>query len=176
MCLASWLKQVPGQVVVIIDSCGSGAAVYNSNGGPGDAVANASAKGASADFSPEAFDEAVVNAFESEDKGVMAPGIDEGAFVIRNKFYVLTASAYQEACWTKGDKYSYFTKWLTDGIKTKGSMPADADKNKLTTLNELYKYIKKQGSKLEIEANGVKYKQHVQVYPSNSGFELFYRK
>ncbi len=174
--LASWLKEVPGQVVVIIDSCGSGAAVYNSGEDSGNAAANGNGKGALADFSPEAFDRAVVSAFEAEDKGVMAPGVDEGAFVIRNKFYVLTAAAYQEACWTKGDKYSYFTKWLTDGVKTKGSMPADTDKNKLTTLNELYRYIRKRGNKQQIESKGVKYKQHVQVYPSNSGLELFYRK
>ena len=173
--LASWLKEVPGRVVVVIDSCGSGAAVYNSGAESNSAAAAANAKSASG-FSPVDFNEAVVNAFGEQDKGVMAPGLDEGAFVIQNKFYVLTASAYQEASWTKGDKYSYFTKWLTDGIKTKGSMPADANKNKLTTLDELYRYIKKRGSKQVFLSNGVRYKQHVQVYPSNSSFELFYRK
>lgn len=173
--LASWLKEVPGQVVVVIDSCGSGAAVYNADAESNSAAVSASAKSAS-NFSPADFNEAVVEAFGEQDRGVMAPGLDEGAFVIQNKFYVLTASAYQEASWTKGDKYSYFTKWLTDGIATKGSMPADANKNKLTTLDELYKYIKKRGSKQVFLSNGVKYKQHVQVYPSNSSFELFYRK
>ena len=167
VCLASWLKDVPGQVVVIIDSCGSGAAIYGVKGN--------SAK--AAEFSPGDFDENVIEAFEGQDKAVMAPGVDEGAFVIQNKFFVLTSAAYQETCWTNDGKYSYFTKWLTDGISTKGSMPADTNKNKVTTLNELYKYIKKRSDKTVIEPKkGSKYKQHVQVYPSGSSFALFYRK
>ena len=169
--LASWLKQVPGQVIVIIDSCGSGAAIYG-------ATSNASgSSSAAATFSPGAFDGAVVNAFQSEDKGVVVPSMDEGAFVLKNKFYVLTSAGYQEACWTNNGKYSYFTKWLTEGIGTKGRMPADTNKNKQTTLKELYKYIKKRSEKEKItDKKGTKYQQHVQVYPAGSGFELFYRK
>lgn len=165
VCLAEWLKEVPGQVIVIIDSCGSGAAIYgaNSNSAPrGDAF--------------ERFDAAVVNAFKARDEGVVVSNSAKGAFVVQNKFYVLTAAGYQEACYTKKGAYSYFTKWLTDGIAKKGKMPADADKNKFTTLNELYKYIKKKGDNTSIQAKGFKYRQHVQVYPSGSGFELFYRK
>ena len=87
---------------------------------------------------------------------------------------VLTAAGYQEACYTKDGKYSYFTKWLTDGIDTKGRMPADTNKNKLTTLNELYKYIKKKGDSTPVSKSQAR--QHVQVYPAGCGFELFYRK
>ena len=170
-CLASWLKEVPGQVIVIIDSCGSGAAIYG-------AKSNGSAESsAGAAFSPGAFDGAVVNAFESEDSGTVVQTMEEGAFVLENKFYVLTSAGYQEACWTNNGKYSYFTKWLTDGIGTKGRMPADSNKDGQTTLKEIYNYVKKRGEKTKItDSKGAKCMQHVQVYPANSGFELFYRK
>ena len=86
------------------------------------------------------------------------------------------ASAYLETGWSAAGKYSYFTKWLTDGIGTSGKMKADSDGNKRTTLAELYKYIKGVADKKVFVYEGVRYKQHVQVYPSDSGFELFYRK
>ena len=161
--LAKWLAEVPGQVIVLIDSCGSGAAIYNSKAAS-DAV-----------FSPAAFDQAVIEAFKAEDKGVLAPGVDQGAFVLENKFYVITASDYMEFSWATS-KQSYFTKWLCDGIKTKGKMPADSNKNKITTLDELYTYTAKQAAKKTFKSRGISYKQHVQVYPANSSFELFYRK
>lgn len=159
--LAAWLSEVPGQVVVLIDSCGSGAAVYNAKGATG--------------YTPERFDQSVVDAFRDADVGVMAPGVDQGAFVRENKFYVLTSTDYRETGWSLKGKYSYFAKWLTDGIKTKGRMPADADRNHLTTLNELFGYMKGKAEKKVFKYHGVNYRQHVQVYPANSGFELFYR-
>ena len=162
--LAQWLGEVPGQVIVLIDSCGSGAAIYT-------------AKSISATaFSPEDFDQAVVEAFEAEDRGVLAPGMENGAFVVRNKFYVMTSAAYLETGWSLTDKYSYFTKWMTTGIGTRGTMPADSNRNKLATLDELYKYVCKQAEKKTFRHDGISYKQHVQVYPAGSGFELFYRK
>lgn len=161
--LAAWLGEVPGQVVVLIDSCGSGAAIYNAKGAPASA------------YTPARFDAAVIDAFRNADKGVLAPGVDQGAFVLENKFYVLTSSAYLETGWSLRGKYSYFTKWLTDSIKTKGRMPADTNKNKLTTLHELFSCMKKKSDKKVFKYNGVNYRQHVQVYPANSAFELFYR-
>ena len=161
--LAAWLSEVPGQVVVMIDSCGSGAAVYNAKGVSGPA------------YSPESFDAAVVEAFMEADKGVLAPGVDQGAFVLENKFYVLTSTDYQETGWSLKGKYSYFSKWLGDSVKTKGRMPADADKNRMTTLNELYRYMSKLAAKKVFKYHGASYQQHIQVYPANSGFELFRR-
>ncbi len=159
--LAAWLAEVPGQVVVMIDSCGSGAAIYG-------------AMGASR-YTPQRFDRAVVEAFRDADVGVMAPGVDQGAFVRENKFYVLTSTDYQETGWSLKGKYSYFAKWLTGGIKTRGRMPADADRNRVTTLSELFGYMKNCADKKVFKYHGVNYRQHVQVYPANSGFELFYR-
>ena len=168
--LAGWLNAVPGKVIVLIDSCGSGASIYPYG----------SVKGAEGDsFDPESFNADVIDAFSSQDKGVMAPmDRDRGAFVLSNKFYVMTAASYLEYSWYQYGKYSYFTKWLTDGVKTKGKMPADGNKNKFLTLDELYQYVKKKADKTSIRSvdDGLKYKQHVQVYPAYSSFELFYRK
>ena len=164
--LAEWLKEVPGQVIVFIDSCGSGAAIYSPKG-----------KGvmAAPEMDPVEFNEAVVDAFASRDRAVMAASDQKGAFVVHNKFYVLTSTAYLETGWSSSNNYSYFTKWLTDGIGTSGEMIADADGNAVTTLNELYGYVSKRAEIKVFEYHGEKYQQHVQVYPSGSSFGLFRR-
>ena len=175
--LAGWLCEVPGQVVVLIDSCGSGAAVYGAQGVSAPALSPEDFDDAreieARAFSPEAFDQAVVDAFRALDKGVLAPG--KGAFLLENKFFVLTSCAYRETGWAMKNKYSFFAKWLTDGVKTRGKMPADSNRNKYTTLGELFAFMKKKADKKTFKYQGVKYKQHVQVYPANSGFELFHR-
>ena len=174
--LAGWLAEVPGQVVVMIDSCGSGAAVYGAGvSAPALSAENFDAANLIEEraFSPEAFDQAVVDAFRDLDQGVLGPG--QGAFVVENKFFVLTSCAYRESGWSASNKYSYFTKWLTDSIRTKGKMPADANKNRYTTLNELFACMKKKAEKKTFRYQGVSYKQHLQVYPGNCGLELFYR-
>ena len=124
----------------------------------------------------EAFNEAVVNAFAAQDRAVMAAGEAKGAFVVRNKFYVLTSTAYLETGWSSSNNFSYFTKWLTDGIGTAGAMAADADSNGVTTLKELYGYIRNRAAKKVFEYDGETFQQHVQAYPSGSGFGLFSRR
>ena len=164
--LARWLNAIPGRVIVIIDACGSGSAIYNAKAG-GDR------------FDGAAFDQSVVDAFSELDVGVMAPGDhDVGAFVLTNKFFVLTSAADGEWGWSNAKKGHFFTQWLTAGVKTKGKMPADTSKNAYLTLDELYNYTSKKANKTWIRniEDGRRYKQHIQVYPANSGFELFHRK
>lgn len=162
--LAAWLNDVPGKVIVMIDSCGSGAAIYGYN------------KSTESSFDPVSFDQTVIDAFAGMDQGVSAPwDNNQGAFILTNKFYVLTASSYMEYSWCT-DKYSFFTKWVCDAVKTKGKMPADGNKNKFTTLNELYQYVRAKSDKQRFRSDGYIYMQHTQVYPSNSEFQLFYRK
>lgn len=157
--LAGWLGTVPGRVIVCIDSCGSGAAIYEGNGAGG-------------------FDRLVVDAFRAADRRVALPDANGGAFAVDNKFYVLTATAYLEMGWTSG-KYSYFTKWLTDGVATRGAMPSDANRDDLVTLDELYGYVKNRcdstAFEVTVDGEGKAVHQHVQVYPAGCGFGLFYR-
>ena len=173
--LASALQSVPGKVIVILESCGAGAAIYANSG---NAVPNR--KDLYEDYKrrAESFDAAVVKAFSNVDSEALQANI--GEFRVRSKFYVLTASSYQELSWgwetgTSETSYNYFTKWLTEGIATAGSMPADANRNRQTTLNELYSYISKVGDKVPFDSNGQIYYQHVQVYPAKSGYVLFCR-
>lgn len=169
--LAATLKSIPGKVIVFIDSCGSGAAVYD----PGDSqnAARNAAKNAA-----RAFDQAVIDAFADADSGVVEEvwndSANTGEMRLMNKFYVLTASRYAENSWG-GSKGSRFTVTLTDGVGLTGSMPADADGNHEVTLNELFRYISANSDQKPISSGDKYYFQHVQVYPKGSGFGLFRR-
>ena len=71
---------------------------------------------------------------------------------------------------------TWFIYWLTQGIGTSGKMPADSSKDGVTTLKELYLYIKKESENTPISHDGASYYQHVQVYPQDREYELFKRK
>ena len=182
--LADALKAVPGKVIVILESCGAGAAVYANNGS--NKLTYEKAK-----KNATAFDAAVIKAFSKADSGIeveLQPNdIDSsgvrsntGEFRVENKFYVLAASRYQELSWGVESElydlhYNYFTLWLTQGIGTSGKMPADTNNNGQTTLNELYKYISRVGDNYPFDYDGTVFYQHVQVYPANSSYVLFKR-
>jgi hypothetical protein len=175
--LAAALKEVPGQVIIVVESCGSGAGVFSTYGEQNaNAVRNAA----------KAFDQAVIDAFAAADPGIevtsnsvtstKGAAANTGELRIKNKFYVLTASRYQELSWgTESGPYNFFTKWLTDGIGTSGKMKADTNNNKKVTVKELFKYISKVGDNYGFYSDGRYYYQHVQAYPKNSGFVLFKR-
>ena len=183
--LANALKAVPGKVIVIVESCGSGAAVY----APGVSENSANAMRNAA----ISHDNALIDAFSAADpgirvrvsdsekrksisKGQLAP--NTGELRVENKFYVLTATRYHEDSYGTESyygSYNYFTKWLTDGIGTSGSMPADANGNRETTLSELFNYISRVGDDYPFEFTEGTYYQHVQVYPKNSNYGLFRR-
>ena len=184
--LANALKAVPGKVIVILESCGSGAAVYANGNGATDRKAMLEA----AKQRAKAFDAAAIRAFANADTGVRVrvdasdsgdTRSNTGEFRVDNKFYVLTASDYNELSWgnemNDADRsYNYFTLWLYEGIGVSGSMPADANNNGQTTLNELYRYISDVGDDFPFRpADGGVYYQHVQVYPAKSNFVLFCR-
>ena len=179
--LANALLAVPGKVIVILESCGSGAPIYDEDD---DRLAALKAN-------TEAFGEAAARAFSSADPGVVVElkpsdldsnGIrtNTGELRVENKFYVLTASAYQQESYGyeygESGSYNLFTKWLTEGVDTSGKMPADADGNGKLTLQELYAYISSVGDNTPIYTSYFDFSyQHVQVYPAKSGFVLFVR-
>ena len=81
------------------------------------------------------------------------------------------ASSAQYSSYYHSDSYdaaSHFTYWLWKGAKpnSSGKMPADKNKNKALTLDEIYKYIKKY-DKADY------YPQYVQVYPEKSSVVIF---
>ena len=181
--LANALNAVPGKVIVVLESCGAGAAVYPNGGN-----SNNDGKALYEDVKRRAtqFDEAVIRAFSGADPGIVVTlqpndvQANTGEFRVDNKFYVLTASRYQELSWgmesgKSETSYNYFTLWLTQGIGTSGAMPADANSNNQTTLDELYRYISKVGDDYQFKTDGGVYYQHVQVYPADSDYVLFCR-
>ena len=181
--LANALNAVPGKVIVVLESCGAGAAVYPNGGN-----SNNDGKALYEDIKRRAtqFDEAVIRAFSGADPGIVVTlqpndvQANTGEFRVDNKFYVLTASRYQELSWgmesgKSETSYNYFTMWLTQGIGTSGAMPADANSNNQTTLDELYRYISKVGDDYQFKTDGGVYYQHVQVYPADSDYVLFCR-
>ena len=179
--LAAWLKQVPGQVIVAIDSCGSGAAIYD--GGESAFLPD----GAGAEDA--GFTDAVISAFAEADGCV--PGACEpqtGEFR-SGKFYVLTASAHQERAWGQESSdieycYSKFPFFFAQACYYKknsnfslpkfsrGSMPADYDGNLTVTLDEMYRFVFYHA--LGDETTEVC--QHAQVYPENCEYPLFTTK
>ena len=181
--LANALNAVPGKVIVVLESCGAGAAVYPNGGN-----SNNDGKALYEDVKRRAtqFDEAVIRAFSGADPGIVVTlqpndvQANTGEFRVDNKFYVLTASRYQELSWgmesgKSETSYNYFTMWLTQGIGTSGAMPADANSNNQTTLDELYRYISKVGDDYQFRTDSGVYYQHVQVYPADSDYVLFCR-
>ena len=180
--LAAKLKTVPGKVIVILESCGSGAAVYSTYAEQNGAV-NAKAAAAAA----AAFDAAAIEAFADADPGLIVdaqgnayemdgPLPNVGDLRVDNKFYVLTASRYLEMSWgTEQGPYNYFTKWLTDGVGTYGHMQADTDYDGAVTLKEMFNYISEVGDNHSFYDGTGYYYQHVQAYPKNSTYKLFKR-
>ena len=157
--LADCLNNVPGKVIVLLGSCGSGAAIYQ-NG----------VDGADAGFDPEAFNEEAISAFAALD-----PVSNTGEFR-STKFYVLTAAMHQEKSWGQqgSDSFNFFTHYICQGVLN--DKPADTDGNGTVGLDELYRYV--YDNVLAIcpiykEGDPTPYYQHVQVYPENSSYALF---
>ena len=167
--LASWLKDVPGKVIVIISSCSSGSAIVKDGqiklvgNGPGD---------------PAAFDNAVIKTFARADEHINDGTVGNGGPFRKNKFYVLTASKHDETSWgweryddSASGSYNFMTYYMREGVS--GKKPADSNKNKKITLAELRSYVSKKCAKACRTTRGVTSIQHVQAYPANSGFVVF---
>ena len=173
--LAGALENVPGEVIVIIEACGSGAAVYDpahpdqQNSSPrltADAIANA--------FPDRKLDRAEDVTYIYDENGagqIVRSRI--GEFRVPDKFYVLCASRYLQDSWgtESSPAHTYFVKWLTDGVGTSGRMPADSNLNGVLTLHELFSYISSVGDSRQFGPYNAT--QQVQVYPAGSSYEMF---
>ena len=175
--LAKKLSKIKGKVIVLLESCGPGAALHDFSAG---ASVNATEAEDAATVSRD-----ILSIFSSADPGlsVYQPKkvdsqkktkdnsvSDQKAAASKfktSKFIVMTAAAYHEMSYMYGgDNQNLFPYWLVHGVGTSGSMPADTNKDGKLTVNELYKYVYKK----------TVYKQTPQVYPANSDYVLFLRK
>ena len=159
--LAETLQEVPGQVVVFLGSCGSGAGVISDED---------AAKKDAKESQNAAFARAVADAFAraAEEAGE----IDARTGELRNsKFRVLTAAEYHQSSWGMeggADPHNDFTEYLVNGVLSEDG--AETDSQGRITLGALYAYIQKVGDGVANEVydeygNTVPYYQYVQVYP-----------
>ncbi len=153
--LANAFKDVKGKVIIILDSCHSGASI-----------------GKSTQDELDAFNQGLIDAFAR----LEGSGEENArwANLAQSKFTVIAAASYSESSWDgkydgSGNYQGAFTASIVKGLGTKytsgaysGSMPADKNKNGAVTLKELYDYANKQA--LTWTSN----KQHAQYYGTDS--------
>ena len=169
--LANALKAVPGEIIAVIESCGSGAAVYqegvaqNGTEEEGDTLSTGSI--VSAFSGNNMISEETVTYYFDEEGNEITLQDRTGEFRVAGKFYVLCASRYHENSYgyEGSNPRNVFTDFLCKGIGTSGSMPADTNYDYYVTLYEAFAYIKR------CEDTD----QHVQAYPSGSSYQLFKR-
>ncbi len=179
--LASWLNTyVKGRVFVILESCGSGSAIYAEGVEENRAVKAGNTKETEESEQADRFVKKAVEAFAAADPGISVPSAPSAAKSTGDlrlpKFYVLTASAHGEKSygWESADglaenSYNYFTRWLTEGIGRQGDSPADTNGNDYLTLHEMFDHVRQYD---HITYQGRTYYQHVQRYPADSDDSL----
>ena len=193
--LAGALNQIPSRMIVMLDSCGSGAAILSN----GFSSASVSGDGLVAEeggelltedeletdtltesFDPLAFNHQVLSAFFGNGNHTSKTG----EFLQEEKYYVLTSSrTWQNSAIlalsntihaslmtigvVEGAGYSYFSSvW-------NGLLPADKNEDNAISLEEAYSYAYKIALGLSQNSSSV---QNVQRYPYYSPFILYERK
>ena len=161
--LADALNRIKGTKIVWLGSCGSGAAIY--------------------DTEEENYTENPYEFNEEEWEGWRDDTVnpdndlfysDAAAYDIRELrlpgFQVMTAARYRYVSWgSEALGYTFFTKFLCDGVLgPDGSMPADLNGDGLLTQHELFLYVKLREEDPETGAD-----QNVQAYPFASDYVLF---
>ena len=178
--LAKKLSKVKGKVIVLLESCGPGAALHEFEKDPKPNDAPEGEEDPEDLQNDAAFSGAVIRAFSGTDPGLEVYGTEEDRgdtesnakkYTFRTKkFLVMTASAYRQMSYYVGvHDCNLFPYWLVRGVGTKGRLPADilcGDRDGRLTLQELYKFV----------YNNTIYKQAPQVYPANCNDVLFLRR
>ncbi len=180
--LADALSLIDGKVIVILESCGPGAAVRDFSGVPGLRLASAGglpdlpADDGGGDDPETAA--AMLSVFAAADPGLLVyrpQGPDSGLRprevnrFLTQKFEILCAAEYLQTSYMyQGDTKNLFPYWLVTGVGSTGGMPADmeyGDGDGLLTFQELFRYVYAR----------TKYKQTACCYPQNSSYPLFRR-
>ena len=180
--LAEWLNDyVKGKVIVIIETCGAGSAIYDP-----DVAENGKRLANAAD---DAMVRKAISAFANADRGVTLTTTEEtengdGKMIANtgelrtNKFYVLAAARHQELSWGMDETYdsrtqdqsgNVFINGLIEAVGSTSSSPGDrSPKNRVITLEECFNYI----CGYVVRALGNE-DQHTQRYPKYSNYPLF---
>ena len=170
--LAQMLSQVPGRVIVILDSCHSGAAI-SSNGG---------------EDPLDAFNQSVIDAFAAYDTKLVSDDLSANAGELaQSKFIVFTATKFSETgiqvtrTWSSGDQefYGIFTRAFVEGCGGSypsgsyvGYMPADTNGDSKLTVSEIHNYAHNQTLSEGAQLN---HTQNTMCYAANMSEILFKR-
>ena len=139
--LANALSKVKGRVIVILDSCHSGAAIGKS------AISKQEMEQLI-----KAYNEAAIAAFSGYRIAASEEDIAKIGELATSKFIVITAATASESSWDgsfdgSGYRQGRFTAAVIKGLGCSypngtysGSMPADRNGDKKITLSELYNY------------------------------------
>ena len=174
--LAAALSKVPGRVIVVLDSCYSGAVI---NRGTGYDLSDLETF--NQDIEDElqemdAFNQSMIDAFAGCDTTVVLS--DDAVFdsgeLAKSKFVVITACGKNQSSGEINKKGLFTTAFVTGGgckygsSTYTGSMPADTNKDKKLTVNEIASYARSEVKKKDSS-------QTVQYYASNTSEVLFWR-
>jgi hypothetical protein len=142
--LATELSKIKGRVIVILDSCHSGAAIKSTGGQEEDEL--------------DSFNNAVIEAFEGYDleTGIKSAYATKTGELKKSKFIVITAASYNQSSFDgyfdgSGYPQGAFTAAIIKGMACKypngmrvnlysSLMPADKNRDSKITLKELYSY------------------------------------
>ncbi len=165
--LAAQLSKVPGKVIVMLDSCGSGGSVFSK------AINGKRPASYTVCSDPGRFNQEAIAAFQAADMNIAGTGGAGGKTgeLRKNKFYVLTACRYRTVSYDADG--GIFTKAFVRGAgfhfykltAYSGYMAADADRNNSLTLKEAYSYIKHKTEESQIPC----------IYPAGSSQRILRR-
>ncbi len=168
MDLAELLSAIPGKVIVILDSCGSGATISDGlenqmfmrnmeTAQPSQTPSENTGDGQDEEvFDPGRFNSGVIDAFMLHDSFTWEPGSSDGLLrageLKQSKFHVITSSAYEENSVTSqidGVWGGVLTRAIAEGTGCTypggvygGTMKADISRNNKLSFDELAGYCK----------------------------------
>ncbi len=158
--LAAVLGNIPGTKIVIMDACYSGGFIgkelyFRGIAGSGDL---------------QRFNNNVIDIFASYDLS----GLESGRGNLATEgFQVIVSATGSQQCFETikphpidGNPHGYFSRYLCEGCgynRFNFPYPADLNRDKKVTINEIYQYICTEISQTHV-------KQDAQVYPLNSSF------
>ena len=177
--LAWELSKVKGRVIVILDSCHSGAAI-------GKSVEDDKAAAARLD----AYNQSAIDAFSGYRLESGDGETGKWKELATSKFVVITSASSSEVCWNRIVNYGYdgnsypqglftaaFIKGMgcsyPNGYYSGNRMPADKNKDNVITLKEIYNYVYDLAL-VWTKSNGLS-AQHTKFY-GNASEVLFRRK
>ncbi len=188
--LESKLSEIPGKVVVILDSCGSGAAITedpyskSSSSTEEDSDESDEISNITTQEEAEAFTESAYEVFANSDATVSSSSaVARYAEFCQDKYYVIAGcevstysytialddwGEFYAGALTYSIIYSLGHSYTEYGGTRTGRMSADTDQNNQTTLDECYECVKPFVDHLPYV-----YDQNVVVYPEDSTQVLF---